>query len=84
MKSEETNQIIHVAIKQHLLNKSIMERLMKPLNTGSDKSFNGTLDISDEQFLQLDKTMNMYDCAQYAKIMKYSNKWELLLYADDK
>ena len=87
---EETNQIIPVAIDQHREKKSIMERLMKPKNIGSEKQgFNSAdqlkmFDISNEQFVQIDEHMNNYDCAQYAEMMKYKDKLELLIYDDEK
>ncbi len=85
---EESNQIIPVAIDQYVMKKDIMERLMKPQNRGSVKQgFNSTdqlkmFDISNEQFLQIDESLNRYDCAQYADMMKYDDKLELLFYND--
>ncbi len=85
---EETNRIIPAAIDQHINKINIMERLMKPKKIGSEKKlFNSTdqlkmFDISNEEVLQIDETMNKYDCAQYAEMMKYDNKLELLLYND--
>ncbi len=87
---EETNQIIPVAIDQHREKKSIMKRLMKPKNIGSEKQgFNSAdqlkmFDISNEQFVQIDEHMNKYDCAQYAEMIKYKDKLELLIYDDNK
>ena len=65
-----------------------MERLMKPKNIGSEKKlFNSTdqlkmFDISNEQFLQIEESLKKYDCAQYAEMIKYDDKLELLLYND--
>ena len=65
-----------------------MERLMAPQNIGSEKQgFNSTdqlkmFDISNEQFLQIDESLKRYDCAQYAEMMKYDDKLELLFYND--
>ena len=86
-----TNQIIPVAIDQHTEKKNIMERLMTRQNRGMEKlGFKSTdqlkmFDIfSNEQILQIDELMNKYDCAQYAEMMKYKEKLELLIYDDKK
>ena len=77
---KKTNQIITVAIDDHTKKKKIIERLMTPLNIGSEKQgFKSTdqlkmFDISNEQFVQIDEHMNKYDCAQYSEMMKYKDK----------
>ncbi len=82
---EVTNQIIPVAVDQHRMK---IKRLLLPKNIGSEKKlFNSTdqlkmFDISNEQFLQIEESLKKYDCAQYAEMIKYDDKLELLLYND--
>ncbi len=78
IQDEETNHIIPVVIHKHRRKRNIMKTLIQHRNIKS--GYNDKIDISNEQFMQIDEIMNKYDCAQYAEIMEYKDKFELLFY----